>query len=154
MAYTLQAALDIACGSREMFLHAEIMRSSITTTCRRLHLLRASKPVDWSDSTIPAEDRWKTYIEDEGRRRLGWGIYVSVYRMDHLMSASRRPDGCSTGASVHDVHQRGDSSPTRERYGLECAFRQGVGKAGPGSLVVTVSDCPLGSLERREYSIT
>jgi hypothetical protein len=77
MAYTLQAALDIACGSREMFLHAEIMRSSITTTCRRLHLLRASKAVDWSDSTIPAEDRWKTYIEDEGRRRLGWGIYVS-----------------------------------------------------------------------------
>jgi len=105
MAYTLQAALDIACGSREMFLHAEIMRSSITTTCRRLHLLRASKPVDWSDSTIPAEDRWKTYIEDEGRRRLGWGIYVSGRYRVPLMVATRRSDGCFIRSSVYDVDQ-------------------------------------------------
>lgn len=81
MAYTLQAALDIACGSREMFLHAEIMRSSITTTCRRLHLLRATKlamdDLMLKDPKAGPEERWKAYIEDEGRRRVGWGIFVS-----------------------------------------------------------------------------
>jgi len=105
MAYTLQAALDIACGSREMFLHAEIMRSSITTTCRRLHLLRAGKAVDWTDPTIPAEERWKTYVEDEGRRRLGWGIYVSLSVMRVLTKASGCSNGCTAGSTMHDVDQ-------------------------------------------------
>jgi hypothetical protein len=105
MAYTLQAALDIACGSREMFLHAEIMRSSITTTCRRLHLLRSSKPVDWSDSSLPVEDRWKTYIEDEGRRRLGWGIYVGHESRVALMIVAGCTNGCIARSSMHDVDQ-------------------------------------------------
>ena len=28
------------------------------------------------DPKAGPEDRWKAYIEDEGRRRLGWGIFV------------------------------------------------------------------------------
>lgn len=24
------------------------------------------------------EERWKAYVEDEGKRRFGWGIYVSI----------------------------------------------------------------------------
>lgn len=114
MAYTLQSALDIACGSREMFLHAEIMRSSITTTCRRLHLLRATKAADWSDPATSLEERWKTYIEDEGRRRLGWGIYVSHTTRSKLIVASRCTDGRITRSPLYDVDQRSHHAIARK----------------------------------------
>lgn len=60
------------------------------------------------------EDRWKAYIEDEGRRRLGWGIFVSTFDPVRLYiqscalmeSAARRADGCSTWTSMYDVNQR------------------------------------------------
>ena len=29
------------------------------------------------DPKAPAEERYKAYVDDEGKRRLGWGIYVS-----------------------------------------------------------------------------
>jgi len=31
------------------------------------------------DSKAPVEERYKAYIDDEGKRRLGWGIYVSEH---------------------------------------------------------------------------
>lgn len=64
-----------------MFYHAEIFRCSLVTTCRRLHLLRGLDTATdelYKMTEHPSnEERYKAYLKDEGRRRLGWGVYVS-----------------------------------------------------------------------------
>ncbi|WVR06415.1 hypothetical protein IAU60_003446 [Kwoniella sp. DSM 27419] len=79
LAFALQTALGIACGSREMYYHAEIFRCSIATTCRRLSLLRgigsAMDDLYAKDPEPTDVQRYKAYLEDETKRRLGWGIY-------------------------------------------------------------------------------
>lgn len=81
-AYFLQTIIGISCGSRELMLHTEISRASLVTSQRRLHLLRPGRSaVDdlLSDNPEPTvEEKWKAWLEDEGRRRLGWAIFVSV----------------------------------------------------------------------------
>nr|XP_031864290.1 uncharacterized protein CI109_000203 [Kwoniella shandongensis]KAA5531362.1 hypothetical protein CI109_000203 [Kwoniella shandongensis] len=88
-AFMLQTALGVACGSREMFYHAEIFRCSIVTTCRRLHLLRgldsAMDELYARDPDPPIEARYKAYLEDESRRRLGWGVYLLDSQMAALL---------------------------------------------------------------------
>ncbi|KAK8858671.1 hypothetical protein IAR55_002900 [Kwoniella newhampshirensis] len=88
-AFMLQTALGVACGSREMFYHAEIFRCSIVTTCRRLHLLRgldsATDELYAKDPDPPVEARYKAYLEDESRRRLGWGVYLLDSQMAALL---------------------------------------------------------------------
>ena len=64
-----------------MFLHAEISRGSLVTARRRTNMLRAGpanveEPL-YKDTKANLEERYKAYVEDEGKRRLGWGIYVS-----------------------------------------------------------------------------
>lgn len=80
-AYMLQTLVGMACGSREMMLHGEISRASLCTTTRRLHLLRPGKTATeelYAKERNPSvEDRYRAYLEDEGKRRLGWGAYVS-----------------------------------------------------------------------------
>ena len=75
-------ALGVGCGSREMFLHAEIARCSLVTMSRRLHLLRpgrtATEELYARDAAPSDDDRYRAFIEDEGKLRLGWGIFVSV----------------------------------------------------------------------------
>lgn len=65
-----------------MFLHAEISRGSLVTSRRRLNLLRpvrtAMEELLAKDRKPTNEERWKAYVEDEGKRRFGWGIYVSI----------------------------------------------------------------------------
>ncbi|WWC96211.1 hypothetical protein V866_003078 [Kwoniella sp. B9012] len=89
LAFLLQTALGIACGSREMYYHAEIFRCSIVTTCRRLHLLRGigSAMNDlYAREEFPTDDqRYKAYMEDETKRRLGWGVYYLDSQMVALL---------------------------------------------------------------------
>ncbi|WWC70866.1 uncharacterized protein I206_104818 [Kwoniella pini CBS 10737] len=89
LAFLLQTALGIACGSREMYYHAEIFRCSIVTTCRRLHLLRGigSAMNDlYAKEEFPTDDqRYKAYMEDETKRRLGWGVYYLDSQMVALL---------------------------------------------------------------------
>jgi hypothetical protein len=77
-AMLLQAVFAWCCGSRELYLHAEIMRCSLVTAARRLHLLRpAISPTTTPMGTVlTTEERHRNYIEEEEKRRLGWGIYV------------------------------------------------------------------------------
>nr|KIR49784.1 hypothetical protein I312_00876 [Cryptococcus bacillisporus CA1280] len=86
-AFTLQTALGVVCGSREMFYHAEISRCSLVTTCRRLHLLRgldtATEDLYKRKKHPSNEERYRAYLKDEERRRLGWGVYF----LDAQMSA-------------------------------------------------------------------
>ncbi|ODN81756.1 hypothetical protein, variant [Cryptococcus amylolentus CBS 6039] len=90
LAFTLQTALGCSCGSREMFYHAEIFRCSIVTTCRRLHLLRgldtATEELYMKGSNPSVEERYKAYLSDERRRRLGWGVYLLDAQMTALLS--------------------------------------------------------------------
>ncbi len=77
-AYLLQAIFGIACGSRELYLHSEITRCSLVTACRRLHLLKATTtlPSTPDGTLLTPEERHRAYVEEEEKRRLGWGIYV------------------------------------------------------------------------------
>ncbi|WRT67886.1 uncharacterized protein IL334_004860 [Kwoniella shivajii] len=89
LAFLLQTALGIACGSREMYYHAEIFRCSIVTTCRRLHLLRgigsAMNDLYAKEENPTDEQRYKAYMEDETKRRLGWGVYYVDSQMVALL---------------------------------------------------------------------
>ncbi|WWC88487.1 uncharacterized protein L201_003398 [Kwoniella dendrophila CBS 6074] len=89
LAFLLQTALGIACGSREMYYHAEIFRCSIVTTCRRLHLLRgigsAMNDLYAREEFPTDEQRYKAYMEDESKRRLGWGVYYLDSQMVALL---------------------------------------------------------------------
>ncbi|WVQ73151.1 hypothetical protein IAR50_002715 [Cryptococcus sp. DSM 104548] len=90
LAFVLQTALGCSCGSREMFYHAEIFRCSIVTTCRRLHLLRgldnATEELYRRKSNPNMEERYKAYLSDEKRRRLGWGVYLLDAQLTALLS--------------------------------------------------------------------
>jgi len=92
-AYLLYAMLAVACGSREMFLHAEISRGSLTTMRRRTHMLRLGSASDdglMHDLKAPIEERYKAYVDDEGKRRLGWGIYVSWFVLFNTLTTGAR----------------------------------------------------------------
>ncbi|WVF68904.1 hypothetical protein IAT40_003677 [Kwoniella sp. CBS 6097] len=86
LAFLLQTALGVACGSRELFYHAEIFRCSIVTTCRRLHLLRTiGSAMDdlYAKEERPSDEaRYRAYLDDESKRRLGWAVYM----LDSLMA--------------------------------------------------------------------
>jgi len=71
--------MGTASGSREMLVHSEISRGSLVTMSRRIHLLRSRNTGKAEDvrSNITVEERWQSFIEEEGARRLGWCIYVS-----------------------------------------------------------------------------
>lgn len=82
LAYLLQVIAGMSCGSRELMLHTEISRASLVTSLRRLHLLRpgrsALEEVLSTNSRATADVKWKAWLEDEGRRRFGWSLFVSI----------------------------------------------------------------------------
>ncbi|WVQ80691.1 hypothetical protein IAT38_002796 [Cryptococcus sp. DSM 104549] len=108
LAFTIQTALGVACGSREMFYHAEIFRCSIVTTCRRLHLLRgldtAIDELYKREADPSVEERYRAYLEDEGRRRLGWGVYLLDAQMAALLNIP----------AIFAVNEAGIHPPTDE----------------------------------------
>jgi hypothetical protein len=82
-AWLLQSIFGLYCGSRMLYQHAEISRGGLVTTARRMHLLRPSLSYvnelkRRRDTATPQELR-RAYADDEERRRLGWGIYVSYF---------------------------------------------------------------------------
>lgn len=93
LAYLLQVIAGMACGSRELMLHTEISRASLVTSLRRLHLLRpgrsALEQVLSDNAHATSEAKWKAWLEDEGRRRFGWSLFVSrTTRRSSSLSAS------------------------------------------------------------------
>ncbi|KAI9634952.1 fungal-specific transcription factor domain-containing protein [Dioszegia hungarica] len=89
VSYMLQSLVGVACGSREMMLHAEISRCSLVTSLRRLHLLRPGRSA--SDDLLSKggqpsiHDKWLAWVEDESRRRFGWGVYLLDAQMAALL---------------------------------------------------------------------
>ena len=86
----------MSCGSRELMLHTEITRASLVTSLRRLYLLRSGRSAleeVLSDNThATADQKWKAWLEDEGRRRFGWSIFVSGSTHPDLQS----PHACGS----------------------------------------------------------
>lgn len=82
-AWLLQSIFGLFCGSRMLYQHAEISRGGLVTAARRMHLLRPSlsfvEELRRRKETASAEELRRACADDEERRRLGWGIYVSVY---------------------------------------------------------------------------
>jgi hypothetical protein len=76
ISYLLQAVMGTASGSREMLVHSEISRS------------RNIGKAEDVKSNIPVEERWQSFIEEEGARRLGWCIYVS--KVSELLTTELR----------------------------------------------------------------
>lgn len=78
-AHLLQAMFGFFSGSRRLYLYAEITRSHIITSARRMNLLR-SEPTSVAglDPQQAAEAIWL----DERKRRLGWAV---VY-LDSIIS--------------------------------------------------------------------
>lgn len=81
-AWLLQSMFGLFCGSRMLYQHAEISRGGLVTAARRMHLLRPSltfvEELKRRKETARPEELRKAYSDDEERRRLGWGIYVSL----------------------------------------------------------------------------
>ncbi|ORY25649.1 fungal-specific transcription factor domain-domain-containing protein [Naematelia encephala] len=84
IAYTLVTLLGLSCGSRELFLHSEISRCSLNTSRRRLHWLRTNRDDSFKGGNS-VEDRWQVFIEEEGRKRVGWGIFLLDLQMAMLL---------------------------------------------------------------------
>lgn len=82
-AWLLQSIFGLFCGSRMLYQHAEISRGGLVTAARRMHLLRPSltfvEELQRRKETATLEELRKACADDEERRRLGWGIYVSIY---------------------------------------------------------------------------
>lgn len=80
-AWLLQSFFGLFCGSRMLYQHAEISRGGLVTAARRMHLLRPSitfvEELKRRREMASPEELLKAYSDDEERRRLGWGIYVS-----------------------------------------------------------------------------
>lgn len=80
-AWVLQAMFGLFCGSRMLYQHAEISRGGLVTAARRMHLLRPGltfvEELNRRKEAISSEELRNAYADDEERRRLGWGIYVS-----------------------------------------------------------------------------
>ena len=81
-AWLLQSMFGLFCGSRMLYQHAEMSRGGLVTAARRMHLLRPSlsfvEELGRRRVTATPEELRRAYADDEERRRLGWGIYVSV----------------------------------------------------------------------------
>ena len=81
-AWLLQSVFGLFCGSRMLYQHAEMSRGGLVTAARRMHLLRPSlsfvEELGRRRVTATPEELRRAYADDEERRRLGWGIYVSV----------------------------------------------------------------------------
>ena len=78
----LQSVFGLFCGSRMLYQHAEISRGSLVTAARRMHLLRPSlsfvKELQRRREVAATEDELqRAHADDDERRNLGWGIYVS-----------------------------------------------------------------------------
>jgi hypothetical protein len=82
-AWLLQSMFGLFCGSRMLYQHAEISRGGLVTAARRMHLLRPSltfvEELKRRKETASSDELRKAYSDDEDRRRLGWGIYVSLH---------------------------------------------------------------------------
>lgn len=80
-AWLLQSMFGLFCGSRMLYQHAEISRGGLVTAARRMHLLRPSlsfvEEIERRRVTATPEELRQACADDEERRRLGWGIYVS-----------------------------------------------------------------------------
>lgn len=80
-AWLLQSVFGLFCGSRMLYQHAEISRGGLVTAARRMHLLRPSlsfvEEIERRRVTATSEELRQACADDEERRRLGWGIYVS-----------------------------------------------------------------------------
>jgi hypothetical protein len=80
-AWLLQSIFGLFCGSRMLYQHAEISRGGLVTAARRMHLLRPSlsfvEELERRRVTATPEELRRAHTDDEERRRLGWGIYVS-----------------------------------------------------------------------------
>lgn len=80
-AWLLQSVFGLFCGSRMLYQHAEISRGGLVTAARRMHLLRPSlsfvEEIERRRVTATSEELRQARADDEERRRLGWGIYVS-----------------------------------------------------------------------------
>lgn len=81
-AWLLQSLFGLFCGSRMLYQHAEICRGGLVTAARRMHLLRPSlsfvEELRRRKDTASPDELRRAYADDEERRRLGWGIYVSI----------------------------------------------------------------------------
>jgi hypothetical protein len=102
----LQAVAGLAIGSRDLYLESEMTRGILVAAARRANLLRSLKahghtpfkdshgeehavdPLNNSglesaentstpETADELEARWYQWLEEEEKRRLGWGIYVS-----------------------------------------------------------------------------
>jgi len=82
-AWLLQSIFGLFCGSRMLYQHAEISRGGLVTAARRMHLLRPSlsfvEEIERRRETATPEELRQASADDEERRRLGWGIYVSFF---------------------------------------------------------------------------
>ena len=87
-AWLLQSIFGLFCGSRMLYQHAEISRGGLVTAARRMHLLRPSlssvEELRRRKVTASPEEFRRACADDEERRRLGWGIYVSLYTKSDL----------------------------------------------------------------------
>lgn len=81
-AWLLQSVFGLFCGSRMLYQHSEISRGGLVTAARRMHLLRPNlsyiTELERRRVRPTAEEIARAYAKDEERRRLGWGIYVSL----------------------------------------------------------------------------
>lgn len=91
-AWLLQSFFGLFCGSRMLYQHAEISRGGLVTAARRMHLLRPSitfvEELKKRREKASPEELFRAHSDDEERRRLGWGIYVSFDRpFEHISNS-------------------------------------------------------------------
>lgn len=126
----LQAVAGLAIGSRDLYLESEMTRSVLVAAARRANLLRSMKASSQnspphaysplqsgvglesshvmpapsgSESEAELEARWYLWLEEEERRRLGWGIYVSEFDGKENIDRTLAKIVDSQGASVLNV---------------------------------------------------
>ncbi|KZO90459.1 hypothetical protein CALVIDRAFT_490418 [Calocera viscosa TUFC12733] len=89
-AWLLQCIFGLFCGSRMLYLDAELNRGGLVTAARRMHLLRPS--LSYVDEyrkrnpTTTPEELARATVADEERRRLGWGIYLYDAQLSSLLN--------------------------------------------------------------------
>lgn len=112
----LQSIFGLFCGSRMLYQHAEISRGSLVTAARRMHLLRPSlsfvRELQRREDGVSEQELKKAQADDEERRNLGWGIYVSQLlasweiRINVLGAALRYADICASRRRTSSVGRR------------------------------------------------
>lgn len=122
----LQSIFGLFCGSRMLYQHAEISRGSLVTAARRMHLLRPSlsfvKELQRREGEFSEEELQKAQADDDERRNLGWGIYVSRNKLFHIQvpingvgPALRHADFCSAQRCASSISRRDQRASTHGR---------------------------------------